>query len=201
MTIKPESRMERKKEETQNRIFATALRLFKEHGLEAVTMEQIAEEADIAKGTLYNYFPSREAIIHDYLQKVFQEKRDDRIAQIRQLPDTKTRLNWILGQLVDGVQAQKEFFEVFMVYRLKQVVSFRPVEGAEATLPSLIRVILDLGRESGELRNDLPVSLLEDLFDFVVIEAIKPFYLNPEGFDREKSIHQCVDLFMNGVGV
>ena len=33
------------------------------------TMDQIAEEVDISKGTLYNYFPFKESIISEYWQK------------------------------------------------------------------------------------------------------------------------------------
>lgn len=33
------------------------------HGYEAVCMEQIADAADVAKATLYNYFPVKEALI------------------------------------------------------------------------------------------------------------------------------------------
>lgn len=42
---------------------AAAMALIRAYGFEETTMEQIAEEADIAKGTLYNYFPAKEAII------------------------------------------------------------------------------------------------------------------------------------------
>lgn len=47
------SRVERKKEETKSRIITVAIGLFNEKGVQATTMEQIAELADIAKGTLY----------------------------------------------------------------------------------------------------------------------------------------------------
>ena len=59
------NRTERKKEETRQKVIGVALQLFRQNGLEATTMEQIAEVADIAKGTLYNYFPAKEAIIHE----------------------------------------------------------------------------------------------------------------------------------------
>lgn len=49
--------MARKKEKTRQVIITTAMNLFIQNGYEATTMEQIAEMADIAKGTLYNYFP------------------------------------------------------------------------------------------------------------------------------------------------
>ncbi len=52
-----ESRVERKKEETKQKIVSVAIALFQQKGFDDTAMEQIAEEVDIAKGTLYNYFP------------------------------------------------------------------------------------------------------------------------------------------------
>ncbi len=192
------TRMERKKEETQNKIITAAVELFRRVGLEATTMEQIAAVVDIAKGTLYNYFPSKEAIINAYIQRTFRERNDDRMAQFTSLPDTRARLTRIFELLVAGVQAQKELFEAFMVARMKSVISFRPPEGEPTGLSLLIHEIIRLGQQSGELRADLPDDLLEGLFEYALIAAIKPFYLDPQRFDAAQSIARSVDVFMNG---
>tara|TARA_R100000005_G_scaffold96720_1_gene86688 strand:- start:9688 stop:10329 length:642 start_codon:yes stop_codon:yes gene_type:complete len=60
---KGEGRRERKKRETRERILLAARRLFTRHGYEAVTVEALAEAADISKPTLFNYFPSKLAIL------------------------------------------------------------------------------------------------------------------------------------------
>jgi len=198
MESKSLGRTERKKIETRNKVISTAVKLFNELGLDAVTMEQIAETADIAKGTLYNYFPSKDAIINAFIQQTFQQRNDDRIAQLRLLPDTRSRLTRIFSVLIEGVQTQKQIFENFMLYRLKSVISFHPPEGEESGLSLLICEIIDLGQQNHELRTDLPRDLLEDLFEFALIEAIMPIYLTPETFQPQQSIEQCVDLFLNG---
>lgn len=53
---------ERKKEQTRRRIAAAAWRLFVERGFEAVTVNEIAEAAEVAKATLFAYFPSKESL-------------------------------------------------------------------------------------------------------------------------------------------
>ncbi|MFC4007773.1 TetR/AcrR family transcriptional regulator [Nonomuraea purpurea] len=56
---------EQKKERTRQRISEVALRLFDERGYEAVTVNEIAEAAGVAKVTLFNYFPTKDCLVLD----------------------------------------------------------------------------------------------------------------------------------------
>lgn len=197
---KPASRTDRKREETQQKIIQTALLLFNRYGLEAVTMEKIAEEVDIAKGTLYNHFSSKDAIIAGFLQRTFSERQAGRVEAMRALPDTRSRLRLIFNQLVEGVQRNRDIFEAFMVYRMKQVLSFRPEEGDQSGLTGLIHEVIVLGQQGGDLRSDLPEDLLSGLFEYAVIATVKPFYLQPESYNAPEAIERCIDLFLNGAG-
>jgi len=54
---------ERKKQKTKASIQREALRLFKKHGYDATTIEDIAAAADISESTFFNYFPSKEDVV------------------------------------------------------------------------------------------------------------------------------------------
>ena len=193
------TRMERKKEETRQKIIAAAVSLFNQHGLAQTTMEQIAQAADIAKGTLYAYFPLKEAIIVAYLQSTFEARSPQRIQQLRALPNTRARLHLIFADLVAGVQRQKDIFEMYMLYRVRSLLSFQPDERLKSGLSLLGEEILRLGRQTGEIRADWPPMLVEDLFEFCLIEVIKQFYLAPAAFQAETAIAQAVELFLQAV--
>lgn len=195
------NRTERKKEATKQKIHAVAVALFKKQGFESTTMEQIAENADIAKGTLYNYFPSKEAILSDFVRQSFSDRQEDRIEYLRKLPDTRSRLTLILSELMKRVQAQSDIFEIYLAYRIRTVVSLRPPEEADARsgVDRLALEIIELGQRSGEIRTDLPIGMLADLFEFVFVEVAKPFYVSPTTFNADESIAHGVELFFNGV--
>jgi AcrR family transcriptional regulator len=56
---RPVGRRERNKQEKLDRITAAASRLFAKHGVDEVTTQQIADEADIGTGTLFLYAKSK----------------------------------------------------------------------------------------------------------------------------------------------
>ncbi len=56
-------RRERKKLEVRDRIRAAAVELFRESGYAATTVEEIAERADVAKGTFFNHFPRKDSLL------------------------------------------------------------------------------------------------------------------------------------------
>lgn len=54
---------ERKKAKTRTAIQQHALRLFREQGYDATTIEQIAEAAEISPSTFFRYFPTKEDVV------------------------------------------------------------------------------------------------------------------------------------------
>lgn len=56
---------------TQERILQAADRLFYRRGIRAVGVDAVAAEIGISKRTLYNYYPSKDALIVAYLQRRF----------------------------------------------------------------------------------------------------------------------------------
>jgi AcrR family transcriptional regulator len=55
-------RREREKEERRNSILDAAEKVFFSKGVREATMDDIAEEAEVSKGTIYLYFGSKEEV-------------------------------------------------------------------------------------------------------------------------------------------
>ncbi len=57
-------------EERQEAILKAALDVFSEHGFAAARLDDVAQRAGVAKGTLYLYFPDKETLFERMLQSV-----------------------------------------------------------------------------------------------------------------------------------
>ena len=54
---------ERKKAKTRAAIQANALQLFREHGYDATTVQQIIEQAEVSQSTFFRYFPTKADVV------------------------------------------------------------------------------------------------------------------------------------------
>jgi AcrR family transcriptional regulator len=59
---------ERKKTQTRHHIAQVAWRLFADHGFDQVTVAHVAREAEVAVATVFNYFPTKEALFFSSLE-------------------------------------------------------------------------------------------------------------------------------------
>ena len=70
------------------RILATADRLFYLQGIRAVGVDTIVAEIGISKRTLYNHFPSKDALIAAYLERRFVQPRPSQKSPVEQILST-----------------------------------------------------------------------------------------------------------------
>ena len=69
----------------KERILQTADKLFYLQGIRAIGVDTIAAEIGISKRTLYNHFPSKDALVAAYLKRGFYEPRPSELPPIAQI--------------------------------------------------------------------------------------------------------------------
>ncbi|MCV7205243.1 TetR/AcrR family transcriptional regulator [Mycolicibacterium peregrinum] len=67
------SRVERRRDRRKAEIVKTATRILTESGYQGMSLEDVAEQTDIAKATLYHYFSSKDALVAAALETLTQE--------------------------------------------------------------------------------------------------------------------------------
>jgi AcrR family transcriptional regulator len=108
---------QRKKTATRDRIRASALRLFREQGYDATTVEQIAATAGVSHMTFFRYFPAKEDV-------ALSDSYDPLIAAlIEQTPATWPLIQRIRTVLVQGLRQVYDTDRDAMLAQNKLVVS------------------------------------------------------------------------------
>jgi AcrR family transcriptional regulator len=98
-------RVERKRARTRGDLLSAAQQLLSTRPAEAVNVDEIADLADVAKGTFYNYFADKDALIRE-VEDAVRAELEKRVAEtnvgVEDAADRVARafaamLNWSLG--------------------------------------------------------------------------------------------------------
>ena len=88
---------------THNKLLNAALMMFSEKGMDATTVEDITERADLGKGTFYRHFSTKEELMSALVQKAV----DGLIEEMHKSAAGAGNLKTLLGKLLE---AHKNFF-------------------------------------------------------------------------------------------
>lgn len=193
-----ESRTERKKKETRQNIIKVAMELFQRQGFNNTTMEQIAEAADIARKTLYNHFPLKEAIVNEYVTDASKGLAQKTFDNMQNLPDTRTRLLDALDKAYEWVEINPEITGICLGYRMKNMFLREEDCIAETPTQSIMSAIIRQGQESGEIRRDVSVKLMVQQLNISRGVIVLNWLKDPSRFELRKEMAKIVDLFMYG---
>lgn len=141
-------------------ILEAALRTFARHGYSQTKVAEIAAEAGVAEGTLYNYFQSKEEL----LLALFDEKWNIIINDIRnkinKLADPNDKLKAIFTSIVGMFRKNRHLAELFMIdmkqsniflnnYTINRIVEFLDI----------IESVLIEGKQSGLYKKNLDTRI------------------------------------------
>ncbi|MFC5599095.1 TetR/AcrR family transcriptional regulator [Deinococcus cellulosilyticus] len=101
---------------TRNRILSTALGMFRERGVEAVTMREISKAAGVALGSAYYYFPSKEAIVSAYYEHVQDTHHRLVTEQALKTPLLSERMKILFHTKFDVIQHDKKLLGTIFKY-------------------------------------------------------------------------------------
>jgi AcrR family transcriptional regulator len=80
-----------------------ATRAFLENGFQATTMQKVADACGVGKGTLYEYFPSKEDLFLEVCLSGFDTDSEAIEALFRESPDPARMLEQVFDAILDGV--------------------------------------------------------------------------------------------------
>jgi len=193
-----EGRRERKKRELRARIYETARQLFLEHGFEATTVAQIAEAADVAQGTFFNHFPSKQAVLAELTNEVsgyLQSMVDQQLARPVSALD---RITGFADSVAKEVGQARALARDVLVELMR--TSARPGEAYPylARVRGLFGEILREGQEQGDVRADLDATFLAEMVVGALHVGVTNWLVDP-GYPLEERLLQTAAFIREAI--
>jgi len=207
MEQKIQSRKEREREFKKSEILNAAIQIFAKKGFKATTLDEIAEKSEFGKGTIYNYFSSKEEIYKEIISSILAENRKN-IQEVDQttnnlydfiLETTKRQISFCLNN--------KDAFLLLIFTKMHHAKStstevFKLMKNHEEEMLKHIVEKTELAAANNEIR-DLNSEKLIRLFkssgfayiyDLVISQNLKE-----ENIDDEALF--ITDILFNGINI
>src|SRR3989337_1705810 len=144
------SRRERKKDETRTRIFRAAIALLREKGFEATTIDEITARADVAKGTFFNHYPRKEAVLGSLSEEQLAEADEFAETIIAANKPARLKLIQLLQRIASVYEEEPELSQFVMRESMKR--AYTPTDAAHIHWHKLLTGLFRQGQLAGEFR-------------------------------------------------
>lgn len=180
-------------------IEATA-RILRTEGAEAMSTNRVAEVAGVSVGSLYQYFPGKDALMYAVLERQEQAQLEMLAAALQ--PPLDGPIEDLVGKVVAALLAfhrnDPDLTRVILEQR-RRLMAIRPLPEMEQAFSSVVAVALEARRhELREMPLDIVPFVIQRTVDALSFETVirRPELLEDPRFERE-----VVQLILRYVGV
>src|SRR5882724_12470124 len=183
-------------------ILRAATRVFARNGYFNSKVADIAREADVADGTVYLYFKSKEEILHSIFEQNMAEAIASGRVLIEKLRDPGEKLRRIAMLHLERLGADRDLAVVFQV-ELRGSTKFMQEFSAAgfAEYLGLIRTTFEEGQRAGVFRPDLNAKVMAKILFGALDEMATNWILSKKRYKLAPMADQVLDIFLNGVSV
>ncbi|MDL2235983.1 TetR/AcrR family transcriptional regulator [Christensenellaceae bacterium OttesenSCG-928-L17] len=183
----PMTRRERKKQQVEKDIRRAALRLFQDKGFKETNVDEILELADISKGTFYNYFPSKEAV----LMRIAQRSVEQITTALQKSPyknDPIRMLEEAYNYLIDDVYSWRN------VARYVATMHAQQGTGAHRAVCELFEAYVLQAQEAGIVSKEFESACITQVL-------AGSYYAAIIGLDDHVQIDECKQFLKNALAL
>lgn len=183
----------------KTRILHSAMKVFSQKGFHQAKVEEIAENADVGKGTVYEYFKSKEELFFEMFKAGSADYMDIVTAELALTNSAEEKLYKVIRTHFDFMKKNKELAKIMMQEHLEAGKQLREwfMEMRNNKLKMLEEIII-IGIANGELVAQNP-AITATLITGMVGAAGGMLVFSPKSPDIEE-IFQTIQKFLkNGI--
>jgi TetR/AcrR family transcriptional regulator, cholesterol catabolism regulator len=202
-------RREYKKDLTRQQMLMAASDLFVERGYDSTSVEDIAERANVSKGTFYNHFETKEALVIELRRSMLAGTVDQAFALLAQGQQPITVLERLLLERAAFTQKEPELAKVFFMQRI-QVILFKdeeliasPIVDGKRTLlfRAAIYELVCEGQKRGQIRSDQSPAEITRMITACFLHAQGAWLASDRSTSLVDKVHRWLHALLDGVGV
>jgi AcrR family transcriptional regulator len=186
-------------EDKRRLILEAAVRAFARNGYHACRVGDIAEEAGVAYGLVYHYFPSKEAV----LETIFRETWSELLEAVKAVETSgepaQEQLRQVAAILLRAWRRDPDLVRVLVREVARSPELQRRVGEIGQAFEALEQIVAG-GQERGELRRDVEPRLASWIFYGAIEEILTGWVLGqlPDGDEEVARAERTVAVLIGG---
>ena len=195
-------RKEREKLLRRQAILDAASRIFAEKGFERATLDEIAEAAEFGKGTIYNYFSSKEELFFTLLEEGRQYFQELIQRALDRAETGREKIERYIDVCFDFFRTHENHFKIFSIEVHQPVNHFYGdiQQRLQTNIEESIQFLADILRQamqSGEIIESDSKRLARALLGLIYSQICEVITCAQENFDD--SAEMVKHIFLHGV--
>lgn len=193
------------KKKKRSEITKAALEIFAKKGFENTTVQEIAENAGISKGSVYLYFRTKEDILDAASREILQQLEGDILGVAEGLTDPFEKLSALISQTLDVTPEFEQIFTVHMEIRLFHLRNkayekvIRHLEDTLMRFQVIVTEIIEQGRDQGLFRKDVDAKALAICLMGIVDGIVMQYLHDKSVFSMQDVRDAFLKNFFNGL--
>lgn len=122
MSPKSKDQFAKIRAESEEKILNAGLELFAEHGYQATSIAQIAKQAGVSKGLMYNYFESKQALLRKIISQAIEESQRIVDHALEDYEKPEEELEHLVMDSIDYVKQNFNFFRLISLLSFQKKV-------------------------------------------------------------------------------
>lgn len=194
------TRFDRRKAETKAKIFNVAIELFLAQGYEQTTIEQITAKADVAKGTFFNHFPTKEAVLCFLGEQRVEMLEEMFSREVSSLQSSKEKILRIFQVLSEENERSKEITALITREMFnRQSIGMQQERESQRLLRESFITILAEGQQQSEFRADFLPEHASDMLIGTYFYTLFQWLDSEVERSLEKELLERVQLIFKGL--
>ena len=174
-------RREKRKLEIRDRIERAAYELFKQKGLDEVSIEQICDAADVARRTFYGHYPNKSALLQALSYSRVWFTADDIMQRVMNKPvGTSARVEAMLGYMQENLASYSAVDRALILSAPGNLDADNHLRQVSESLRDYLATLFEEGQSAGDTTTQFTPGLLADMVMGTANTIIANWALNPD---------------------
>ncbi len=194
-------RLARKKLATRDRILREAIELFGRNGFDGTRVDDIVTRADVAKGTFFNYFPRKEALLAHLIEARLGAAVANTSDLLRVAIPVRDKLIDLFAEAASAHEEDSPRTRVLMANEAARVLSPASEEDVAARWGLLVGGLIEQGQRSGDIRRGIEPASAAMLLNAVYVAVLKAWAgVTGGASDLRAAVREHLLMVLDGIG-